>query len=130
MKKLFIVALLAVVATVHAEDYKYLTMGYNNVEKSISLETIQKITFVNGQVVVATSEGNESFPLAQMQKMYFSQTATGIQKIENGESGVESGQCIYDLSGRKVEYNSQSAIRNSHLRKGVYIINGKKVVVR
>jgi hypothetical protein len=126
MKKLFIVALLAVVATVHAEDFKYLTMGYNNVEKSITLETIQKITFVNGQVVVATSEGNESFPLAQMQKMYFSQTATGIGEIEkmrDGENEKMRGE-VYDLSGRKVSVPSVSSV----LPKGVYIINGKKVV--
>ena len=123
MKKLFIVAFLAVVATVHAEDFKYLTMGYNNVEKSITLETIQKITFENGQVVVTTSEGSETFPLVQMQKMYFSETATGIVEIEkmrNGENEKVKGES-YDLSGRKVEFNSQ-------LRKGVYIVNGKKVV--
>lgn len=33
---------------------------------------------------------------------------------------------IYDLSGRKV--NSQSSTLNSQLRKGVYIVNGKKVL--
>ena len=33
---------------------------------------------------------------------------------------------IYDLSGRKV--NSQSSTLNSQLKKGVYIVNGKKVL--
>ena len=38
----------------------------------------------------------------------------------------EYADAVYDLSGRKV--NSQFSILNSQLKKGVYIVNGKKVV--
>lgn len=43
---------------------------------------------------------------------------TGIQTIENGEVNSES---IYDLQGRRV---------NNAAQKGVYIVNGKKVVIK
>ena len=123
MRRLLFLALLAIGTSALAEDYKYLTMGYSNVEKSITLETIQKITFQNGNVVVTTSEGVETFPLAEMEKMYFSATATGINEIENGKLKMEDAQHIYDLSGRKVSVPSV-------LPKGVYIRNGKKFVVK
>ena len=123
MRRFIILALLAISTSVFAEDFKYLTMGYNNVEKSITLETIQKITFENGQDVVTTSEGSETFPLSQMQKMYFSEMATGIgeiEKVEGGENEKMKGK-VFDLSGRKVSEASE-------LSRGFYIVNGKKVI--
>ena len=44
---------------------------------------------------------------------------TGINVIEN--ASVIDGEC-YDLTGRKVD--------NSQLRKGVYVVNGKKMLVK
>lgn len=125
MRRFIILALLAISTSAFAEDFKYLTMGYNNVEKSITLETIQKITFENGQVVVTTSEGSETFPLSQMQKMYFSEMATGIgeiEKVEAGENEKMKGK-VFDLSGRKVSESSE-------LSRGFYIVNGKKVIIK
>ena len=51
---------------------------------------------------------------------------TGIQTIENGEVNSES---VYDLQGRRVE-SSKFNVESSKLTKGVYIVNGRKVVVR
>jgi hypothetical protein len=36
---------------------------------------------------------------------------------------------VYDLSGRRM-FNSQSSILNSQLPKGLYIVNGKKVIIK
>ena len=44
--------------------------------------------------------------------------ATGIERIQSGQQTIKND--TYDLSGRKVD--------NSKLPKGIYIINGKKVV--
>ena len=38
----------------------------------------------------------------------------------------ESAKVVYDLSGRKI--NSQLSTLNSQLKKGIYIVNGKKVL--
>jgi len=51
----------------------------------------------------------------------------GINSIENGELIIDNS-AVYDLSGRKVN-NSQFIIHNSQLKKGIYIVNGKKVIV-
>ena len=44
-----------------------------------------------------------------------------------GQGGSLNSQSVYDLSGRKV--NSQFSIFNSQLKKGVYIQNGKKLLI-
>ena len=48
---------------------------------------------------------------------------TGIDLVQRSTNNV---QRIYDLQGRKI--NSQFSILNSQLKKGLYIVNGKKVV--
>ena len=52
--------------------------------------------------------------------------ATGIAEIENGRLKIENS--VYDLQGRKV--NSQFSNLNSPLKKGVYIVNGNKKIMK
>ena len=54
-------------------------------------------------------------------------TATGIDRMENGEKIIENA--TYDLLGRRI-INSEAGSRNSQLKKGVYIKNGRKVVIK
>ena len=54
------------------------------------------------------------------------QEATGIRQMENGELKMENAP-VYDLSGRKI-LNRNSV--NRKLPKGIYIVNGQKVVIR
>ena len=119
MKKFIVMAMLTIGTTVFADDYKYLTVGYNSTEKSIELTTIQKITFENNQMVVATSDGEQTFPQAQLEKMFFSQTATGVKEVQSSEPKVQ-GSVLYDLTGRRVEKAS----------KGIYIVDGRKIVIK
>ena len=51
---------------------------------------------------------------------------TAIGEIENRKSTIENA--VYDLQGRKI--NSQFSIFNSQLKKGLYIVNGKKVLIK
>ena len=52
-----------------------------------------------------------------------------IEEVNNDVQTIQSATAtaVYDLSGRQI-VNSQSV--NSKLPKGIYIINGKKVVIR
>lgn len=51
---------------------------------------------------------------------------TGIEQIENGKLNIENSP-VYDLAGRKV--NVQSSTYNlQSTKKGIYIVNGKKVI--
>ena len=121
MRRFITLALLAISTSVFADDYLYLTIGYNSTEQSIELATIQKITFENNQMVVTTSEGNVTFPQSEMEKMFFSSTATAIETIDDAQPPVANNQWpMYDLSGRKV---------SGQLPKGIYIVRqGNKIV--
>lgn len=50
--------------------------------------------------------------------------ANGIADIENGK--LKIGDSVYDLFGRKI--NANSPLFNPQFRKGIYIVNGRKVV--
>ncbi|MCH5220576.1 MAG: hypothetical protein J1F20_08405 [Muribaculaceae bacterium] len=52
----------------------------------------------------------------------------GVESIETDFNNVE-GANVYDLSGRCVIVNV-SADRINDLNKGIYIVNGKKVLVK
>lgn len=57
--------------------------------------------------------------------------ATGVSDVGTGVlSHQYSDGAVYDLQGRKVADDYESALSNRHLLKGIYIINGKKVVIK
>jgi hypothetical protein len=58
------------------------------------------------------------------------QLLTGIDEsgVRSEELGVGNDQSAYDLQGRKV--NGQSSMVNGQLQKGVYIVSGKKVIIK
>ena len=75
--------------------------------------------------------------------------ATGVLPIDNGQLTMDNVKGVYDLSGRRMNVNDRSAttgdaclsknvnvnnskfeIQNSKLRKGIYIVNGKRVLIK
>ena len=60
-------------------------------------------------------------------KISLNNEADGIHQVENGLSTFENGP-VFDLCGQKVQpelSNSQNS-----LKKGVYIVNGKKIIIK
>ena len=51
---------------------------------------------------------------------------SGIHQLENGNS--IGNAAVYDLNGRRIQSWSQNAEKS--LPKGIYIANGKKIVVK
>lgn len=131
MKQKLLTSLLCVaflsLQSAKAEDYKYLTVGYNGMERSVSLDTVLKIVFKDGNVVLTTCEDSHTFPQTQVETIYFSETSTGIERVINADEMEEmvngkgpNGKCFYDLSGRRVENPT----------KGLYIVGNKKVLIK
>ena len=53
----------------------------------------------------------------------------GIRSIDDGQQTINNDSAaIYDLSGRKIT-NGQTSMLNYQLQKGIYIVNGKKLMV-
>ena len=119
MKKILLLLTMLVGAmTAQAEDYTYLTFETTDGAKaSVSVASDVTLTISGTTLTV----GSQSFTLTNLSKMYFSTTdetgTTGIETIDNGQLTIDNA---YDLSGRRVAQPS----------KGLYIINGKKVILK
>ena len=126
-KKLVTTALLGVMLTAQADEYKYLSVEKTDgTVVSLSASDLT-ITFADGYLVAGTEK---VAALAELSKMYFSNTegTTGINSITDSEGfSIGEAEAVYDLNGRQLPQGSQ-------LHKGVYIAkkNGKtfKVQVR
>lgn len=139
MKKTILMALLLSAGSMAAmaDDYKYLTVATNSAEESIELATIQKITFEGKNVVVTTSAGQATFPQSEMQKMFFSATATAIEAMPQQSESLKVAQGVLSVKGNGMVhiYSSNGALQRlakvegdakislNNLPKGVYIIS-------
>ena len=140
MKRIFLAALLLTGSlALMADDYQFLTVAHSSVEKSIELASIQKITFevAAGNVVVTTTEGEVRFPISEMEKMYFSTTATALEALPLKSEGLtlKGGQLkvkgdgllrIYAANGtvqRMAQVQGEASISLENLPKGIYIVN-------
>ena len=81
---------------------------------------------VNLSDVVLSINGIGYDELARTSVLNITNT-TGIAEMEEGKLKMEdTSDVVYDLSGRRI----QSSILNRQSQKGIYIVNGKKVVVK
>ena len=70
--------------------------------------------------------GNESSRTVNLLKVYYPSDESGIAGIAAEKKSVN----VYDLAGRVVRHNVESANAVNGLAKGIYIVNGKKVLVK
>ena len=59
-------------------------------------------------------------------KLNLDDDATGLRLIDNGELKMDNS--VYDLQGRRMANGQSSTVNGQSLKKGVYIVNGKKVI--
>lgn len=102
-------------------DYKYYKLAYNN------FNTKEGLGFYfgaenGGAFTVPAGMAYLAVPRSMAVKCFLLDgSATGIEGIEAGQT-AEAVKTVYTLDGRKVEAQ--------RLPKGIYIVNGKKVIVK
>lgn len=125
MKKIILfLTMLIGMLTAQAKDYTYLTFETTDGAKtSIDVSSLPvAINLDNSTLTI----GNQTFVLADLSKMYFSNTdeTTGIEEITSAT--LDEATDIYDLQGHKVT--------KEQMKKGVYIVKTNsrtyKMVVR
>lgn len=127
---LLAVALIACLSA-KAYDYPYLTfVGADNAEVSLSVENLE-ITVSDGSLVAVNADGTQSFPIAQLSKMYFSTGMDGVEmQIADGDATVE----VYSILGIQSGKFSSISEAESSLNPGLYIVkngvNTRKLIVK
>lgn len=85
-------------------------------------KTVTEITFDGDNVVLHYADNSSAQADMSLVTLSFSYTTTGISQVEGIKKALQGK--VYNLQGQCVGSSLQG------LSKGVYIINGKKVIIK
>lgn len=119
MKKLlFLVVSLLFSSAVFAQDFPTVAFEENSGEITYLKSDNLNINFASGALVATHADGEASFPLADLNKFYFSDVTASISTSlidDNAEV------CVFSIAGENLgTYSSPSAAVNN-LPAGVYV---------
>lgn len=118
MKKAYLLLLAGMLSTaVFAGNKQTVTINGQVIEKTIS-----EITFDGDNVVLHYADNSSDQADMSIVTLSFSYTTTGISQVEGIKKALQGK--VYNLQGQCVGSSLQG------LSKGVYIINGKKVIIK
>lgn len=118
MKKAYLLLLAGMLSTaVFAGNKQTVTIEGQVIEKTIS-----EITFDGDNVVLHYADNTSATEDMSRVTLSFSYTTTGISQVEGIKKALQGK--VYNLQGQCVGSSLQG------LSKGVYIINGKKVIIK
>ena len=103
---------------------------YNTAGKTLPVgETVIGTVVGDGYISNAMLVDEEAKEISTALNNPNAQVVTGISGV-SGDSGISGTSEIYDLQGRKIADNPSSLISHPSSKKGVYIVNGKKVIIK
>ena len=118
MKKAYLLLLAGMLSTaVFAGNKQTVTIEGQVIEKTIS-----EITFDGDNVVFHYADNSSDQADMSLVTLSFSYTTTGISQVKGIKKALQGK--VYNLQGQCVGSSLQG------LSKGVYIINGKKVIIK
>lgn len=122
MKKTLIALMLVATMTATAGDYAYLTFQKSDGTLTSVPVSALTLTYSDATVTAANGSATTTFALADLTKMYFSETdestTTAVESVQTADGPVE----VYSLSGVfSGRFDSLSQARQQ-LRRGVYVV--------
>ena len=118
MKKAYLLLLAGMLSTaVFAGSKQTVKIDGQVIEKTVS-----EITFDGDNVVLHYADDSSDQADMSLVTLSFSYTTTGISQVEGIKKALQGK--VYNLQGQCVGSSLQG------LSKGVYIINGKKVIIK
>ena len=119
MKKTYLVLLACMLSTVaYADNKQTVKIDGNVIDKVVT-----EITFEGDEVVLNYADNTSETKDMSLVTLSFSySTTTGISQVEGIKQALQGK--VYNLQGQCVGSSLQ------RLSKGVYIINGKKVIIK
>lgn len=117
-KTLFIFILLLTAIGVNAQSK---TRGGDN---KIDASTVSQITFNGDNVTIKYNDGTSATFDMETVTIDFSKVTSIGERIEMTKKMGLEGKQVYDLKGRKAGKSAAA------LKKGIYVIDGKKVIIK
>lgn len=118
MKKAYLLLLAGMLSTAVFADSKQTV----KIDGQVIEKTISEITFDGDNVVLHYADNTSTTEDMSRVTLSFSYTTTGISQVEGIKKALQGK--VYNLQGQCVGSSLQG------LSKGVYIINGKKVIIK
>lgn len=118
MKKAYLLFLAVMLSTAVFADNKQTV----KIDGQVIEKTISEITFDGDNVVLHYADNTSDPADMSLVTLSFSYTTTGISQVEGIKKALQGK--VYNLQGQFVGSSLQG------LSKGVYIINGKKVIIK
>ena len=118
MKKAYLLLLAGMLSTAVFAGNKQTV----KIEGQVIEKTISEITFDGDNVVLHYADNTSATEDMSRVTLSFSYTTTGISQVEGIKKALQGK--VYNLQGQCVGSSLQG------LSKGVYIINGKKVIIK
>ena len=118
MKKAYLLFLAVMLSVATFADNKQTV----KIDGQVIDKTISEITFDGDNVVLHYADNTSGPADMSLVTLSFSYTTTGISQVEGIKKALQGK--VYNLQGQFVGSSLQG------LSKGVYIINGKKVIIK
>ena len=118
MKKAYLLLLAGMLSTAVFAGNKQTV----KIEGQVIEKTISEITFDGDNVVLHYADNSSDQADMSLVTLSFSYSTTGISQVEGIKKALQGK--VYNLQGQCVGSSLQG------LSKGVYIINGKKVIIK
>lgn len=123
--------MLLVVAKGFADDYGYLTVQKQDGTEQSFVATGLKLTFSGGKMIAEQNGSSTTLTLSELSKMFFSKTATSIDRATSAAEDAELN--VYTIDGVS-KGKVANALDVQIMGRGVYIIKQgnktAKVVVK
>ena len=118
MKKAYLLFLAAMLSTATFADNKQTV----KIDGQVIDKTITEITFDGDNVVLQYSDNTSDQADMSLVTLSFTYQTTGISQVEGIKQALQGK--VYNLQGQYVGSSPKG------LSKGVYMINGKKVIIK
>lgn len=111
------------IVTILPETATVKTLDWLTSDEEVATVQDGVVTALTGGVATITAKTTDGSNKQATTRVTVYSDATGIEGLRNEELEIKNDDAVYDLGGRRINTDAKSS-----LKKGIYIINGRKVL--
>jgi len=128
MRKILYLALMLIIGALTAEAYDYPYLNFLASDGTLQTMTVDGMTiaFNDGNMVVTNGDGNQTFVLSEMDKMYFTESSGLNQLVAEADESVE----VFNVSGICLGRFANAKQALAALDRGTYVMKSKSATIK